>query len=199
MTLTDADVQAIANGYLAREHEVISMAAELIALRARRAQDTPSDPAAWGLVYLDDRLAAATTDIRRRDYWREGGQTVIPLVRAPGAVAAAPTEDEQIEAFDADLRSCLGNDDGDRIEDVAKGLHSLGYRRLVPPAPSAGEDEAAVERVAAYLRGCGDEGPEDDEVDAAWGNGEAAPRPLLRSDLRRLTAAARGPRTQDDT
>jgi len=318
--LTDADLDALtkaAEGRGGLWREVAAMTAEL---RARRAQDTPSDPAAWthpdeeeesdvqralacahgpdeavsgwptvarvlaveverlrALVRAPGAVAPGDPAVRRdvehsvagfldglmdeptgqcaRDLLAHLDDVHPGWLRAPGAVAAAPTGDEKADAwgvidglgyltaaifrsedFAHDLarkhdgasvvslyrrpprltrllvrdrvalarvktqRDRLRQRVRDLVDDLGEYMEEVvGLRELVanmpsdPPAPSAGEDEAAVERAARAIYAEVYPGwPWEDDDDAAQGRDDC------RRAARAAFAAARGPRTQDD-
>jgi len=150
--------------------QVAALVTAYRALRARVAQDTPTEPAAWRTEYPSG--PQFTADPVRLKVWRDQGNTIDPLYDHPAPVAAVPTEG----AIDDDILAAA-------------------YGPPVPPAPSTGEDEAAVERAAHCIAGgvgvwrfAGDDDREEwrEQARAVL---SAAPPP----------AAARGPRTPDDT
>jgi len=176
---------------------VESMARELLALRARQAQDTPSDPAAWlyALPEFPDDYGV-TVDPRAAVGFRRAGYVVTDLVRAPGAVAVAPTEDEDAAAravyaamYDVPVEDW--DTEGESVHEKCRAVAAVAL--AVPPAPSAGEDEAAVERAArAYHEHTRYDGRE-------WDSLFVEEQIAIYTPMRAALAAARGPRTRDDT
>ena len=192
------------------------------------------DPAAWFRTVGTrdywgeaDEYAEATTCRYTKEEWEKDPKTVGPvaaLVRAPGAVAAAPPGDEDLTAWlDGDVATqavyaALDRTDMHGVPDMT--AHAETYARLragwrlVPPAPPAGhEDEAAVQLPAlGQLGGTrGDEAAveraaramfEHDHIGIGrpWdADGTAArlTRKTYRERARAALAAARGPRTPD--
>jgi len=68
--------------------------------------------------------------------------------------------------------------------------------RAVPPVPSAGEDEAAVERAALTFNAWATGYPAD-KAEMVWSHTAEHLREDLRTAARAALAAARGPRTQE--
>ena len=166
------------------------------------------DPAAWFRTVGTrdywgeaDEYAEATTCRYTKEEWEKDPKTVGPvaaLVRAPGAVAAAPPGDEDLTAWlDGDVATqavyaALDRTDMHGVPDMT--AHAETYARLragwrlVPPAPPAGhEDEAAVERAdqVAYLTR---------QRDNLLGQVQAR---IRERDEARAALSARGPRTPD--
>jgi len=96
--LTDDDLDYLRAMYAGNDHgmydpKVAMLIAEVDESRARRAQGTPSDPAAWIWTDSAGRRHSTTSRDIADEY---GGESAAPLyLRAPGAVAAAPSIDAE--------------------------------------------------------------------------------------------------------